>query len=116
MLALLFGLLCALAGAVVGAASVVSHARTPGLLLAVVASASAAWVLPGAWSGRFAFAVGWSAVLLYALKPRGEGDYLIAADLHGYVLLGFGLFLLLLGIGTVRPRVAAEKSPVADLP
>ncbi len=81
----------------------VSHARTPGLLLALVATVAAAWALPGGWSTRFAFVTGWVGALAYTLVPRPEGDYLVSSDVHGYVLLGFGLALLLFGIVTVRP-------------
>ncbi|WP_137292412.1 hypothetical protein [Nocardioides dongxiaopingii] len=79
------------------------HGRPVGLTLAVVASASAAWALPGGWSTRFAFVAGWVAVLGVALVPRSGGGYLVGANAEGYVLLGLGLGLLLLGIVTVRP-------------
>ncbi len=81
----------------------VSHGRTTGLVLGVVATAAAAYALPGGWGTRFAFTAGWVAALAYTLVPRPEGDYLISADLNGYLLLGFGLALLLFAIVTVRP-------------
>lgn len=99
----MLGLGLATLGVLVGAAAVVSHGRTPGLLLAVVATGATAYALPGGWGTRFAFTVGWVAVLAYALVPRPEGDYLISADAQGYVLLGLGLVLLLFGIVTLRP-------------
>ncbi len=80
----------------------VSHGRTTGLVLGVVATAAAAYALPGGWGTR-SRSRGLGRRLAYTLVPRPEGDYLISADLNGYLLLGFGLALLLFAIVTVRP-------------
>lgn len=99
-----------MAGALVATAAVLTHDRTVGLVLGLVASAAATWALPGGWSLRFAFTTGWALLLAYTLAPRPGGGYLVAADASGYVLLGYGLAQLLLGIVTVRPL----RPPAAD--
>jgi hypothetical protein len=97
------GIALALLGLCLGTAAVLTHGRPDGLALGVLASAATAWALPGGWTTRFAFTTGWIAVLAYALVPRGAGGYLIGSDPRGYLLLGFGLALMLVGIITVRP-------------
>lgn len=95
----------------VGTASVLTHGRTVGLVLGLLASSAASWALPGGWSLRFAFTTGWVAVLAYALVPRGAGGYLIGSDPRGYALLGFGLALMLFGIVTAGPSRPVETPP-----
>lgn len=97
-------------GVVVGAASVLTHGRTPGLVLAVVASLAALAALPPGWC-RLAFALGWDGVLGYVLLPQPAGDYLVSSDVRGYVLLVLGLLLLLFAVITlVPPRRAVTTS------
>lgn len=100
-----------MAGALVGAAAVLTHDRPVGLVLGLLASAAVVWALPGGWTLRFAFTTGWVLVLAYALVPRGSGGYLVGADTRGYLLLGYGLAQLLVGIVTVRPL---RRSPDGD--
>lgn len=90
-------------GAAVGLASVLTHGRPLGLALGLVATSLGAYALPGGWSLRFAFTTSWIAMLGVTLLPRSGGGYLIASDLEGYTLLGFGLVLMIVGIVTVRP-------------
>ena len=103
MVLLVRALVLALHGALVGAATILTHDRPTGLALGMLASAAVAWALPGGWTRRFAFTTGWALALAGALVPRGSGGYLVGADTAGYVLLGFGLALMLVGILTVRP-------------
>ena len=98
-------------GVLVGGATVLTHGRTPGLVLGLVASAAVAWALPGGWATRFAFTTGWVVALGYALLPRGAGGYLVGSDPRGYVLLGAGLTLMLVGIVTVRPLRPPRPGP-----
>jgi hypothetical protein len=107
-------LVLAALGLVLGLFAVFVHQRLPGLLLGLVATAAVTWALPGGWTWRFPFAAGWVAFLGYALLPRSGGGYLVASDLGGYVLLGSGLLLLVIGIVTVRPlRPPAAPPPVS---
>ncbi|MDQ4051503.1 MAG: DUF6113 family protein [Actinomycetota bacterium] len=99
--ALVGGLLCT--GLVVGVASVAVHNTWWGLPLALAATAATAYALPGGWTRRAPFVLGWSAVVAALALPRPEGDFVIAGDVNGYVLLGFGLVLLVAGLVTLPP-------------
>ncbi len=44
------------------------------------------------------------------MSPRAEGDYLVGADVPGYLLLGWGLALVVAGFATLpAPTVAAPN-------
>lgn len=111
--------LALLAGAVVGAAATFVHGRWLGLVLALVATLATVLALPPGWWSRLPFVLGWMGVVLYFANPRAEGDYLVAADASGYVLLASGMAVVALGLVTVRgsprPRVADDGGTVADL-
>ena len=99
-------------GAVVGIACVGVHNTWWGLPLALVTTAASAYALPGGWTGRAPFALGWAVVVAALALPRPEGDFLIAGDLNGYVLLGFGLALLVASLVTVPPpHINPRSSP-----
>lgn len=101
------------AGFVVGLAAVALHARGWGLGLAVVATLAALVALPpGLWS-RCAYAAGWIVALALAVIPRPEGDYAVASDVAGYVLIGLGLVLVVGALATLpvgRRRTPSGKS------
>jgi hypothetical protein len=88
-------------GLCVGLASVAVHATWWGLPLAVATTALTAYAAPGGWSARLPFVLGWAAAVVALAVPRGEGDFLIAADVPGYTLLGFGLALVVAGFATL---------------
>lgn len=101
---LLIGAALLALGLVIGTASVLVHGRGSGLLLlGITATTAVAWALPGGWWLRLPFGVGWVAVAGYASHPRPEGDYLVASDVPGYLLLGYGLALLVVCVVSVRP-------------
>jgi len=106
--------LLVLLGAVVGLAAVAIHGETPGLLLTVAGTGAAAVALPPGPGTRLPFALGWVALVGYATAPRPEGDYVVAQNVPGYVLLGFGLVLLLHAVVTLRPRDPAEGPGPGD--
>jgi hypothetical protein len=93
----------ALAGAVTSLAAVMVHQRWWGLLLVAAAVAAAVVAMPPGWSTRLPFALGFALVLGLAMVPRGEGDYLVAGDGSGYVLLAVGFVLVLSAVATL-PR------------
>jgi hypothetical protein len=96
-----------LAGAVTGVASVALHELWWGLAFATIATIVVVLALPAGWWSRLAFVVGWDAMVGWLSFTRPEGDYLISQDLQGYAVLGLGLVLLVLGIGTLpRPSRA----------
>ena len=96
-------LVCLLLGLVVGLSSVALHGLWWGLVLAIAATATTTYALPAGWWARMPFAFGWVAMIGYLAFPRGEGDYAIASDVHGYVLLGFAVALLVAAMVTLQP-------------
>jgi hypothetical protein len=99
---LLGTVLATVLGAATTVAAVAVHGRWWGLLLALAATAAALAALPPG-SPRFGYAVGWAAMLGYLLVPRGEGDYVVAQDTGGYVLLVTALVVVVAAIVTL-PR------------
>ncbi|WP_370291064.1 DUF6113 family protein [Nocardioides sp.] len=103
------GLALAVLGVAVGVSSVAVHALAWGLPLGIATVAAVLVALPAGLSGRFAFAVGWVGVLVVAMVRRPEGDFLIASDLLGYLLLAQGLVVLAVGTAGVVPRRGARS-------
>lgn len=81
-----------------------------GLLLAVAASLLTAWHLRSGDVPRATstYCLGWVAVLAVALFGRPEGDFVVAGDLRGYLLMGTGFLLVALGVASLAsgPRRA----------
>jgi hypothetical protein len=103
------GLALALATLVVGAgagiASVAVHRTLPGIVLALAAPLWALLALRQWGAGATAaFAAGWLAALVAALLGRGEGDYVVAADLSGYLLIGGGFAVLAVAVTALAAR------------
>jgi hypothetical protein len=93
----------ALAGAATALAAVMVHQRWWGLLLSA-AAVGTAWLAMGpGWWTRLPFTLGFAAVLGAAMVPQGEGDYLIAGNGPGYLLLALGFVLVLTSVATL-PR------------
>jgi hypothetical protein len=100
------------AGLAVGLASVAVHATWWGLPLALVTTAVTAYAARGGWIARLPFVLGWALVVGWLSVPRAEGDFVIASDLSGYVLLGFGLALVVAAVATLpAPRANARSRP-----
>lgn len=81
-------------GGAVGLAAVAVHALWWGLPLAVTATVITAYAAPGGWSARLPFVLGWAAIVGLLSVPRAGGGFLVAADVNGYVLIGFGVSVL----------------------
>jgi hypothetical protein len=82
-----------------------------GLVLVAATSVYVAWVLRRfTATGRPAasYCLGWLLVLTYVLVGRPEGDFVIAADLEGYALIGVGLVLVVLLVSSLVGRGAAR--------
>ena len=94
-------------GASAALAATLVHERWWGLALGLAAAALATLALPGG-SRRLAFMLGWFGAIAYALAPRTEGDYLIAASVSGYTLIA-GSFLLFLTALTTLPRPGSSR-------
>ncbi|MGA9746113.1 MAG: hypothetical protein WBQ50_01530 [Nocardioides sp.] len=98
-----------------GAAAVhrVSAVGLPlGLVLAVGASVATAWHLRGSDRPRLAssFCLGWVAVLGLAVRGRPEGDFVVAGDVPGYVVMGTGFVLVAFGVASLVSG-PAEPAP-----
>ena len=105
-------------GLLVGALSALVHGLLLGLVLVVMATGATAYALPGGWSTRLPFGLGWLAAVYYASRPRPAGGYLVASDARGYTLLVLGVLLLLFCTTTLRPRAiplraSSERSRIA---
>lgn len=99
-------------GAGTGVATVAVHDLVWGFALAVLATLATTLALPPGWWARLAFVLGWVLVVGWLTMPRPEGDYAISQDWQGYGVLGVGLVLLVLAVGTL-PRPSGRSSPTA---
>lgn len=93
---------CLLLGALVALTAVLVH-RTLfplGELLAVATSFAVPWWLLRSRHPRTAgsYVVGWLAVLVVLVAGRPEGDYVVAGDVRGYLLLAAGFAMIVVGI------------------
>lgn len=102
-------------GVLVGALSALVHGLVVGLVLLVLATGATAFALPGGWSTRLPFGLGWLAAVFYASRPRPGGGYLVASDAHGYTLLALGVLLLLFCTTTLRRRPRPPSDPVDEV-
>ncbi len=100
-----------LVGLAAGTASVLVHRHAmadlpTGLVLALLASFATVFALRISRAPRLAatFAVGWVAAFGVFVAGRSEGDYAIAADASGYVLMGSALLLVLVGVTAFGAR------------
>jgi hypothetical protein len=109
----LLGYALALAlGLAAGVAAIAVHHTLPGLLLGAGAAVVTIWTLR-LWLPRAAtvFAAGWLAPLLVAVAGRKEGDYAVASDLQGWLLIGTGFVVLTTGIAWGRPATVRTIQP-----
>ncbi|GAA3668022.1 hypothetical protein GCM10022237_29910 [Nocardioides ginsengisoli] len=109
---------CLVLGVGVALCTVLLHGYAWGLALGLAATAATLVALPGGWWARLAFAIGWTALLAFVTPERAEGDYLVAADVNGYVLLLAGILVLAAGFVGVRPHrpAAADADPEVRVP
>ncbi len=94
-------------GLVVGIAAVALHTHWWGLALATAAAATTTYALPPGWA-RVPFALGCAAAVGYLALPRAEGDYVVAGDTSGYLLLGLTLVLAVAALVTLPPVRRAD--------
>lgn len=98
---LVFAVVAALIGAATAVAAIAVHRSGPvWLALAVVASLGVGWALRSTGTPRLgaAYCLGWVGVLGVGLSGRPEGDYVLAGDAAGYVMMATGFGLVVLGI------------------
>ena len=102
-----------MAGLACGIGTIAVHQEWWGLLLGAAATAAVLVAAPaGLWT-RIPFAAGYAGVVGLASVPRAEGDYLLAGNVAGYLVLGLALGVLTFAVATLlRPR----KSPAEEAP
>ncbi len=111
--------LALLGGGVVGACVLFLHGYWWGLLLGLAATIACLVAVPGGWWRRLPFAVGWGVAVLGLSSERPEGDFLVASDTPGYLLLGSAVVVLLGGIVGLRrhpspdPTINAGAGPTS---
>jgi len=100
-----------LLGATVGFASVVVHRfdvlQLPvGLLLGLLTTFVIAWTLRLSGARRLpsSYCAGWLVVFGFVLAGRPEGDYAVAGDLNGYLLIAAATVLVVVGIRSLGQR------------
>lgn len=104
-------------GLATGVATVALHATWWGLLLGLVASFSTLLALPPRWFTRPTFGGGWVVPVALGAGRRPEGDYLIAADPAGYLLLAATLALIVMAVlGAATARRSEKRPQVAGNP
>ena len=104
LLGRLLALVLALAsGVAVGVATLALHRSTTGVVIAMTTTLAVMWAIHW-WvaGGAPAFAAGWLTALLVAVAGRGEGDYVVSADAWGWLLMGFGVVVLVTGFAWGR--------------
>lgn len=107
-----------LLGAWVGLASVAVHRAVvlglpAGMALAVATSLAVIWALRCHPMRRLvaSYAAGWLTTFGVVMLGRPEGDYAIAADLKGYVMIGTAFALVAAGISSLGSQ--GSRSPGA---
>ncbi|MEQ6902527.1 DUF6113 family protein [Nocardioides sp. YIM 152588] len=94
---------CLPLGAAVGTCTVLLHDYWWGMVLGLAATAATLVALPGGW-GRVPFGAAWSVVVVVLSLSRPEGDFLVSADVAGYLLLLGVPVVLVAGLVGVRGR------------
>lgn len=100
----------AVGGAVLGVLAVLVHALWWGLPLGLATVVAVLVAVPRGWTRRFAVAAGWVLALTVLTFTRPEGDFLVASDTSGYVLLGAGIVVLAGGVVGLGPRRRAVRA------
>lgn len=104
-------------GLLAGLAAIAVHQSWVGLLLAAAAAVTAVRALRH-WVPKAAltFTAGWLTPLLLGLRGRGEGDYVVAANLPGHMLIGLGFVILVTGLASGLAPVTRHDSGSVGAP
>ncbi len=107
---LFWHVLAALVGATVALAAVAVHrTMVEGLPVGLVVSLGATLVV--AWALRLqhrrlaaSYCLGWVVTVGLTITGRPEGDYAIASDLRGYLLMAVSLAVIVIGLTSLASR------------
>ena len=113
---LLGNLAALLLGGVTGLCVVAVHARPPAMVLGLTATAATIWALTQWGRRRVAwFAGGWLVPPALAVAGRPEGDYVVAGNGPGSVLLAAAFVVLVTGL-TVGLGPGARRDSASGVP
>jgi hypothetical protein len=94
-----------MAGLATGILTVAVHQRWWSLALGVSVALLLLLTAPRGWWTRLPYGLGFAGAVGLLAVPRPEGDYLIAADLEGFIVLGTAVVVLVGSVATLpRPR------------
>lgn len=103
-------------GGVASICTVVLQPHGWGLALGVGATLAGAWALPDRWWGRLPFGLGWAATVVMIIGGRAEGDYVLASDTPGYLVLAVAVIVLVLGVLSLRPHRGPSRADSGGQP
>ena len=94
-----------MAGLATAVATVAVHQRWWGLALGVATTLLMLFAAPPGWWTRLPFGLGFAVMIGLFGVPRPEGDYLVATDLEGLVVLATAFVVLVVSLATLgQPR------------
>lgn len=102
-------------GAVSAVAAVAVHGHWWGLALAGAAALATLVAVGPGWSTRLPFAAGFGLVVVRLAVTRPEGDFVLAADVHGYLMLALTLVVVAVALATL-PRPSRDRAPGVSAP
>lgn len=102
--------LALLGGGLLGTCVLFLHSYWWGLALGVAATIACLVAVAGGWWRRLPIAIGWDAAVLGLSFERPEGDYLVASDTLGYLLLASCVVVLCGGIVGLRRHPSTEPT------
>lgn len=91
-------------GAATSAAVAVLQPLWWGLGLGLVATGTSLWALPDRWWGRLPFGLGWAGAVVLVADGRTEGDFVLASDTGGYVVLASAVLVTVVALASLRPH------------
>lgn len=103
-----------LVGAMTGVAAVAVHSLWWGLPLAAAAIAAALAGAGRGWLTRLPLALGFTVTVGFAVPRRSEGDYVVAGNLPGILLLLLALVVLGVALVTLPRRRRGDESGSAS--
>lgn len=92
------------AGLLTSVSLVALHSRWWGMSLGLAATAAMLVATPRVWWGRPAFCLGWIVIVAVVMTGRPEGDFVLASDTSGYLVLVSAFVVIVWGLVTIPRR------------